>query len=356
MSFDSFSYAVWFAGGRDLSADWVPWIQWALSKLPVDKTIIGVGCAKGADHMVARLAHKAGFVVEIACAWPQDKAPQWVRRADSAGVGVRYSCGKGKTAREILSSRTKYVCDKVSSHKNPTLIAIPGGPGTKLSINLAKKAGIRVRIIGSPEIPTESGEGVPPFIPDWPEAPGLDSYPDRYLISRAQILFHGQNPLAPGSAFKIPDKPAPRKEFKLPLIRRETIPKSYNRIFTCKCGWTQEFGTVQGRCSCWMCSETYNPLPQFVDDELFVSAMSLMDHETDQHRAIADDTQQMGWPEFPGTSSDPLSRPYLQDNDKDTLSLVMHDLWGEYSGQDYSDDYQAAMSLIDDYTKDDLAA
>jgi hypothetical protein len=281
----------WFAGGRDLDPKiWKPWVLWALTAIRKDNPCNGIytGCAEGADRLVAGMAAKLDLPLHIYEAHGEKHANPWTKKIAAAGEAVDFGMG----GRGNWASRVKQRTHRLAKDLNNVvgvktyLVALPGGRGTQLSIQLAKKYGFGIKIVANPEIPAESGERVPPFIPDWPDAPGLETYPDRYLIDRAQILFHGRNPLAPGSCFQIPDNPAPARFMQGSSIFRTTIPKSYNRIFTCKCGWTQEFGTVMGRCSCWMCQEEYSPLPQWVQDELFVAAMALGDHDADHIAAL----------------------------------------------------------------------
>jgi hypothetical protein len=324
----------WFAGGRNLDeAAWAKWMQAAMDRLPAD-SVVAVGCATGADRLAARWAIKRGLKVIIAAV--SSSGPAWVRKAEAAGAKVYWGVGGGS-----LAGRTRWLAAKVVA-AGGALVALPGGAGTALSIRLARDplaqaCGVRVRIVR----PNEAGGDAPPLLnfdylghtSPFVEVPKHD-------VINALVYLDGLRPLASPAtiqgntqalrhAWDYFGHPVPKR------VRRA-------RYMTCICGGMSLHFT-DGWCSCWICRQQTNGLQQVDQDILSVATWACGDHDHDQFRAIVDDQDTMGWADPTNNHGDSLShldsQDYLDTNGDwqpayDLTSTVLHDLWGEWSGQD----------------------
>jgi hypothetical protein len=308
----------WFAGGRSLDeAAWASWMAREIGALgPND--VVAVGCATGADRLAARYAVKRGLRVIVAAV--SKKATGWPRLAALAGAKVHWGVGGGQ-----LAGRTRWLAGKVAA-AGGVLVALPGGAGTRLSIKLARAAGLRVRVVRD-----EKAGGEAPPLMSWDHlghtGPFVE-YP-RYDIPNALVYLVGVRPLA---------SPAKIQGNRSALGHSEDyfghpVPKRVRRAryMTCMCGGLSLHFT-DGWCSCWVCRQETNALPQIEKDILAVATWACGDQEADEHREIADDAAMMGWQDLENNLGDGLT--HLEDNDSENLDLVIHDLWGEWAGMD----------------------
>lgn len=108
--------------------------------------VVAVGCAEGADRLVAREALALGLPVFVACAWPRERALRWVLAAEGRGASVRFGCGGpvAAGAGRVLARRTAWLVRSVARRPGSWLVALPGGRGTALACRVASSLGLSV--------------------------------------------------------------------------------------------------------------------------------------------------------------------------------------------------------------------